>query len=311
MTTPDDFENAWFYSLFGALCIRTEGKAWEDLVSNAMLARHPGSFIQVDAAGRGDKGCDGYVDGLMLACYGATSPKDSYVRSKIKTDYAKAAAHWSNVMETWAFVHNNANGLPTMAAQTMASMRQAGHPHTIENWPPQVLWDRVFADLDRRKLCSLLGAPPSARPAGMTYIAECVKHLARTKLMTDINETLPVPTKKIEYNEFSPATVKILTETKNHTHHVRYYFQRASPGEQFQVSENLRMKYDGLRATSSNSDEVFHGLCDYLVDGAFGHEEMADIEQQRSAALLVVTHFFESCLIFETPEEIKLRAAAI
>ncbi|MGP5071338.1 ABC-three component system protein [Arthrobacter rhombi] len=309
--STSDFEQAWFYSWFNTLCIRTAGNAWEEMVSNAMAARHPGAFIQVDAAGRGDKGCDGYVDGLMLACYGATSPSDSYVENKIKNDYAKAAAHWSNVMKTWAFVHNNANGLPTMVAQTMASMRQGGHPHVIEHWPPQVLWENVYADLDRRKLSWLLGAPPSVRPAGMTYIAECVRSLSRTKLMVDLKETLPVPAKKIEYNKFGPEVVKILTETKNHTHHVRYYFQQSSPGEQYQVSEKMRMKYDGLQATSSSSDEVFHRLCNSLVEEAFAHEGMADVEQQRSAALLLVTHFFESCMIFETPEEVRLRAAAI
>jgi hypothetical protein len=309
MAVPSDFELAWFHGHFSVQCVRAEGRAWEDLVSNAMLARHGGSFIQVDAAGRGDKGCDGYVDGLMLACYGATSPRDAYVRSKIQSDYTKAAAHWSDVMTTWAFVHNNANGLPTMAAQAMASMRNAGHPHSIEHWPPQVLWDNVYADLDRAKLTRLLGAPAADRPAGMSYIAECVKLLSRSRLIADVDETLPVPRKKMEYNKFSSSTVKLITETKIHTHHVRYYFKHATPGEQYQVSENLRMRYDGLQATSASADEVFYRLCDSLAEEAFGAEWSDDIEQQRSAALLVVTHFFESCLVFETPDEVRVRAA--
>jgi hypothetical protein len=129
--------------------------------------------------------------------------------------------------------------------------------------------------------------------------------------MADMDETLPVPMKKMEYNKFSPSTVKLITEAKNHTHHVRYYFKHATPGEQYQVSENLRMRYDGIQATASSADEVFYGLCDSLAEEAFGEELSNDIEQQRSAALLVVTHFFESCLLFETPEEVRLRAAAV
>lgn len=311
MAAPSDFELAWFYGHFTVQCVRADGRAWEDLVSNAMQARHGGDFIQVDAAGRGDKGCDGYVNGLMLACYGATSPSDAYVRAKIEGDYSKAAAHWSDVMKTWAFVHNNANGLPAMAAQTMASMKTAGHPHLIEHWPPQVLWDNVYADLDRAKLSRLLGAPASDRPAGMSYIADCVRLLSRSRLIADVNETLPVPLKKMEYNKFSSSTVKLITETKKHTHHVRYYFKHATPGEHYQVSENLRMKYDGFKATSTSADEVFFRLCDSLAEEAFGDDLSDDIEQQRSAALLVVTHFFESCLLFETPDEVRSRAVTV
>ncbi|MDR6637424.1 ABC-three component system protein [Paenarthrobacter nitroguajacolicus] len=300
---PSDFEIAFFHSVFSIRCIRAVGNAWEEFVGEGMSAKYGADFLQVDASGRGDKGCDGYVNGLMLACYGATSPSESYVAQKITGDYAKAALHWGTEMETWAFVHNNANGLPTLAARKMMEMRRASLPHVIEHWPPQVLWDNVFAELERAKLVRILGIPPSDRPAEMSYIAQCVKALSRTRMIEDLDDVQPVPVGKLEYNNFEPSTVDLITEAKNHTHHVRYYFRQATPGEQFQVSENLRMRYDGLTARLESADEVFHHLCDDLIAEADFEESMVDQEQQRSAAILVVTHFFESCLLFEMPEE--------
>lgn len=307
---PSDAELTYFHSIFSVRCVRAEGRAWEDFVSEGMSAKHGPEYFQVDAAGRGDKGCDGYVNGLMLACYGATSPSEAYVTRKITNDYEKAALHWGDQMEKWAFVHNNANGLPTLAARKMMDMRRAALPHTIEHWPPQVLWDVVFAELERQKLVRMLGVPPSTRPADMSYIAQCVKALSRTRMVEDLEDVFPVPVGKLEYNEFEQSTIDVISDAKNHTHHVRYYFRQASPGEQFQVSENLRMRYDGHTATSASADEVFHRLCDDLVAEASFEDTLLDEEQQRSAAILVVTHFFESCLIFEMPEENR-RAAAI
>ena len=47
---------------------------WQRLVTDMMHVKHGPAFFQVDPAGRGDKGCDGWVEGLMLACYGGTTP---------------------------------------------------------------------------------------------------------------------------------------------------------------------------------------------------------------------------------------------
>ncbi|MEW2467132.1 ABC-three component system protein [Streptomyces sp. NPDC046994] len=299
-----DQDRAWFHSQFLALCVRKTSFDWQDFVTDLMHMKHGPEFVQIDPAGRGDKGCDGWVDGLMLACYGATSPSESYVTSKIKTDFENAERHWGSRMEKWAFVYNNARGLPTMAAAGIMDLRQAKKSSSvkIENWPPQVLWDYcVGDDVDRSKLAWILGAPPSEHPAGMSYIARCVESLARTRLVPDTDSPLEVPPGKIEHNNFGVEVADLLVAFKVHTGHVRYYFSLASPGEQAQVSENLRARYDGHRARLGSSDAVFHALCDDLVTEAFPGADYPDMSQQRSAAMMVVTHFFETCDIFEAP----------
>lgn len=296
---------AWLHSQFLALSIRKTSFEWQSFVTDLMHARHGGAFIQVDPAGRGDKGCDGWVDGLMLACYGAARPDQEYVTKKIESDFDNALKHWGNAMEKWAFVHNNANGLPVMAAQGVTQLR-AKHRNSsvsIEVWPPQVLWDHCTEGVAREKLVRILGAPPSGHPAGMSYVARCVESLARTRLMDGLDEVPPVPPGKIEYNEFGEEVEELLYRFQVHTGHVKYYFSKATPGEQAQVSENLRARYDAHKARYENSDAVFHALCDDLIREAFPGTDLDDAEQQRSAALMVVTHFFETCQIFERPEE--------
>ncbi|MYU14095.1 hypothetical protein GTZ78_26240 [Streptomyces sp. SID8361] len=299
-----DQDRAWFHSQFLALCVRKTGFDWQDFVTDLMHLKHGPDFVQIDPAGRGDKGCDGWVDGLMLACYGATSPTETYVTNKIRTDFENAESHWGTHMEKWAFVYNNAKGLPTMSAAGIMDLRQAkkDSPVKIENWPPQVLWDYCVSDyVDRSKLAWILGAPPSEHPAGMSYIARCVESLARTRLVADTDSPLEVPPGKIEHNNFGSEVTDLLVAFKVHTGHVRYYFSLASPGEQAQVSENLRARYDGHRARLDSSDAVFHALCDDLVTEAFPGADYPDTSQQRSAAMMVVTHFFETCDIFEAP----------
>lgn len=299
----------WFNSYFHALCIRKVEGEWQRFVTDIMHARHGGDFIQVDPSFAGDKGCDGYVDGLMLACYGASRPTSAGTKSKMTSDLAKAKAAWGAQMVRWAFVHNNANGLPLAAAEALVDIKKNEKSGLlIENWPPQVLWDEAVKQLSTDDLTILIGAPPSDRPAQMSYIADAVRHISRTRWIADTGEVLPVPITKIEFNEFSEATAELIRESQVHTHLVRYYFEHGTPGEQFQVSEHLRSRYDAIVASGASPDDIFHLLCDELVTEAHELDPTADREQRRSAAILVVTHFFESCLIFRMPDELDVPA---
>lgn len=154
MTVASDQDYAWFYSQFLSFCIRKLGNEWQQFVTDMMFARHGGNFIQVDPSFRGDRGCDGWVEKLMLACYGAARPESSGVAAKIRSDFKKACDHWGTNMERWAFVHNNAVGLPEMAAREVVELRVANENSlvNIEVWPPQILWDHCTEDVQREKL---------------------------------------------------------------------------------------------------------------------------------------------------------------
>lgn len=305
MREVTDHEWLWFRTIFDALCVTKHGVAWEDFVSRAMQSRHGTDFIQVDAAGRGDKGCDGYVDGLMLACYGARRPEARRVTRKIKTDFAKALEHWRDHMTRWAFVYNDADGLSDLAFAALLELKAEHSPAEIriENWPPPILWKETFRHLNRSDLVELLGTPPSDQPAGLSYIAECVRSLARVQKHRMADEVHPVPAGKIEHNHFGPAVTKLMIETLKDTGHVRYYLSQSSPGEQEFAAWNIRLRYDEHRATYESPDETFLSLHRDLVREAFNGSSLPHVEEQQSAALLVVTHFFETCQIFDQPPE--------
>ena len=167
-------------------------------------------------------------------------------------------------------------------------------------WPPQVLWDYCIDGAQREPLVKILGAPPSDDPAGMSYLARCVECLARTRLQEGLDPIPPVLYGKIEENKFGLEVDALIRRFQVQTGHVKYYFSKASPGEQAQVIEALHAKYDGFVAKLGNSDAVFHALCDDLIDQAFRYCDLLDMEQQRSAAITVVTHFFEICEIFKS-----------
>lgn len=303
--SPQD--QAWFHSFFQAMSANKSDNEWQAFVTDLMSARHGGSFFQVDATGRGDKGCDGWVSGLMLACYGAISVNQRRISNKISGDFGTACTYWKGQMERWAFVHNNKRGLAEAAHRTIIdlSMRESEHGVKVENWPPQILWDETCAHLARHQLVRIIGAPPSDHPAGLTYVGRCVEALARTPISAELGVVPPVPFGKITENGFSDDVARLLIAYQTYTERVRFYFSRAKPGEQAQVSENLKMRYDGLRARLVDSDAVFHALCEDLRVEAFGRipaDDLDEEEEQRSAALMVVTHFFEKCTVFEPAE---------
>lgn len=303
MTEVSDQERGWFYSQFLSFSIRKTGNDWQQFVTDFMHARHGGMFIQIDPSYSGDRGCDGWIEKLMLACYGASRPEAAGVSAKIRSDFKKALDYWGAEMERWAFVHNNAVGLPEMAARGVIELKSA-HQNSmvnIEVWPPQMLWDHCTEDIQREKLIRIIGAPPSDHPAGMSYLARCVESLARTRLREVARPVPSVPFGKIEANSFSPEVEALILQFSVHTDHVRYYFSKASPGEQAQVTETLRAKYDGFVAQLVSSDAVFHALCDDLIEDAFRGSDLLDLEEQRTAAITVVTHFFEICEIFKAP----------
>jgi hypothetical protein len=308
MTALSDQDLAWMYSQFLSFAVRKTGTEWQRFVTDLMHVRHGPAFFQVDPSGRGDKGCDGWVEGLMLACYGGTTPKQSKVTAKIQDDYAKAVAYWGSTMKQWAFVHNNANGLPEMVTKGFIELVTANPDSkvTMAPWPPQVLWDHCIDGAHREPLVKIIGAPPSDHPAGMSYLARCVECLARTRLQEGLDPIPPVLFGKIEENKFSSEVSALIHRFQVQTGHVKYYFAKAPPGEQAQVIETLRAKYDGYVAKLGDSDAVFHALCDDLIDEAFRYTDstdLLDMEQQRSAAITVVTHFFERCQIFKSATE--------
>ncbi len=305
MAVPSDMDLSWMYSQFLSFAIRKTGADWQRLVTDLMHVRHGGAFFQVDPAGRGDKGCDGWVQGLMLACYGGSTPSQSKLTAKILDDFSKAAAHWGSAMKQWAFVHNNANGLPEMAIKALIDLVIANPDSDVsmEPWPPQVLWDHCTYGVQREPLVKILGAPPSDHPIGMSYLARCVECLGRTRLQEGLDPVPPVLFGKIEENNFSDEVAALIRRFQVQTGHVRYYFSKASPGEQSQVIDALHAKYDGFVAKLDNSDAVFHALCDDLIFEAFRHTDLLDEEQQRGAAITVVTHFFEICEIFKSATE--------
>jgi hypothetical protein len=177
---------------------------------------------------------------------------------------------------------------------------------TMAPWPPQVLWDHCIDGAQREPLVKIIGAPPSDHPAGMSYLARCVECLARTRLQEGLDPIPPVLFGKIEENRFSSEVSALIRRFQVQTGHVRFYFSKAPPGEQAQVIEALHAKYDGLVAELNDSDAVFHALCDDLIDQAFRYTDstdLLDMEQQRSAAITVVTHFFERCQIFKSATE--------
>ena len=88
----------------------------------------------------------------------------------------------------------------------------------------------------------------------------------------------------------------------NYTVRVRQYFRRARPGEQAQAADHIQRRYEAIRARQIAPDLTFHALCEDLRQEAFGVAPPSDaeeMEEQRSAVLMVVTHYFEKCTIFE------------
>jgi hypothetical protein len=124
-------QNYWWGIALELKLRKCSGDAFQEFFSVVMAKVHGEDFVRVRPYGQlGDKGCDGYLgsSGRVFACYGALNAdggKVAYLISKMDSDFSKAAAALSTILNEWHMVHNLVDGLPVEAVLKLEELKKA------------------------------------------------------------------------------------------------------------------------------------------------------------------------------------------
>jgi hypothetical protein len=282
---------------------QSHGDAFQDFFSVVMGQLHGSDFVRVRAYGSlGDKGCDGYLQttGQLFQCYGALNGETKKVATltkKIKDDFATAKAKLGGVLKEWHMVLNLVDGVPVEAVETLEALKAANPSIKIGLIGKEGFEERVFG-LSTERIASLLG--PTATPVEVKTLDVAVLR----RLVDDLALSAVPPPNSVDLNL---VPVGKLTRNGLPTHwqmFVRsgwanapivasYFARHPDPMKGDQVAALFTQKYRSLKAQNLMPGSIMTALLEMVT----GQGPVAPQNQVAAQALL--THFFESCDIFE------------
>lgn len=274
----------------------TEFESWFiDLASHALGT----DFEPVAAHGRdGDFKCDGrrLSTKTIYQCYAPGQMDQAKTIAKIDADFRGAHKHWADWMLEWTFVHNRNEGLPPGVVQHLDQLR-AQHPDiAIAVWGPPLLETELFVRLDDYGRKSVFGPAPSAEGVDaltLTDIGPVIQALEREAPSPTADPIEPPSPQKLQRNALSAGVADLLRAGRRKEALVGRYFEgHPSPDLGEKVAVAFRRRYAELRQQEELSpDDIFAKLQQSAGGGG-------SVKRQ-TAALAVLSYYFERCDIFE------------
>ncbi len=285
------------------------GDAFQDFFSNVMGSLHGSDFVRVRAHGSlGDKGCDGYLQttGQLFQCYGALNGETNKVArltKKIKDDFETAKTKLGSLMKEWHMVLNLVDGVPVEAVEAIEALKVANPNIKIGLIGKEGFEERVFG-LSAEQIESLLGptaTPVDTKNLDVAALRKLVDDLALSPAPpSDSVDLNLVPVSKITYNGLPPQWQTFVRSGWANAPIVASYFDHhPDPLKGDQVAALLTKKYQSLKTQNLTPGTIMTTLFE-LVTG-----QGAVPPHNQVAAQALLTHFFESCDIFEREPEVR------
>ena len=289
---------ALYQARFRLACLEKKGAEFEswfvELASHALGA----DFEPVAAHGRdGDFKCDGrrLSTGTVYQCYAPHRMHQARTISKIDADFHGAGKQWPGWMREWTLVHNRKEGLPPKMIQHLDQLR-AQHPDiAIAVWGPPQLEAELFSKLDRAGWEAVFGFAPAVESMDelvLEDIVPVIEALEREAPSPTPDAIEPPSPQKLQRNELSDDVAILLQAGRIKEALVaRYFDMHPSPELGEKIAVAFRRRYAELRAAELAPDEIFAKL----QQNAGGD----GTPKRQTAALAVLSYYFERCDIFE------------
>lgn len=297
----DNVSRAFFDLKYDNRYSELKGNAFQDFFTTLMEKAYPGDFIRVRPWGRqGDRKNDGYLssDRRLFQVYAPNEMTSSEAIRKIDEDFIDALPYWGKYFDKWTFVHNSISGLGPEVTAKLLELKQKYPDITIEPWGREELRAKVFS-LDCDGLTSLLGHVPTQRDLMQVRFEQLIPILKRISCAVNpVGDIKPVPHDKLEKNALSGSVCNLLTAGMIKAPLVREYLDgHPNPNFGGHVEATFRQKYEELKAKYYSPDQIFTEFQVFVGGSQFA------LPEEQVATLAVLAYLFESCIIFERPEE--------
>lgn len=276
------------------------GSQYQDLFAEIMELRYPGDFQKIIPWGnQGDWKSDGYriSEKRIYQCYAPTRIKASDTKSKMTEDLDGAVDKWSDLLRNWTFVHNAVQGLPPEIF-THLEAQKAQYPSLgLDAQGPKDL-RRLLFELSVSDIHLVLGPIPTSYDfanLGFDDLNTVIRRLGAADPAIP-EEIRTVPPDKLEHNRFSDDVADFIRMGFKKAHLVQQYFEqyRQNPLLGDEVAQVLSTRYQSLKAMSLTPDDIFDRLLATITWSG-------QTRGEHVGSLAILSHFFESCDIFEEP----------
>lgn len=293
----------WYHFRHQQECFKS-GTAFEDYVSK-VLGRFHDDFVNPAPSGTlGDGGCDGLADSgtIFYACYGQRPGRSAEreLATKISSDFARGLTQWAS-FHTWKFVTNAPAGPESLKALTelqQAHDLASERPLTIRLVKSEDLWVQAVGTLAVDVLNELFPGAPGAENVELADLIPLLDALDTAGSTIESGaDVLPVPVSKMDFNSLAEASRLEFNAGRLLAPRIdRWYEESSDPGLYDIHGERFRSLYREARAVTADPAETLERL---YVSVAGANVRMDG--RRANAAFAVVSYFFDSCHIFETP----------
>ena len=293
----DEVQEAFYRLRFREAFLEKKGTEFQDWFVRLAGYAFGSDFEAVRPYGKqGDFKCDGrrLSTGTIFQCYGPYQHTAAQLEKKITDDFRGAHEHWDTWMNEWVLVHNDTRGLPPSSIRLIDDLRNE-HPHvTINMWIEPKLQE-LAAALTLSAQQALFGYAPSKTGVETLMLEDlkpAIDTLERMDAVPGEEPLTPPSVHKLARNALSEDAAGLLKLGRRKEAMVETWFSK-SPNVELgeRVAEAFRRRYAELKENDRPPDGIFTHLQQYAGMGG----EPA----RQSAALAVLSYFFERCDIFE------------
>ena len=293
----DEVQEAFYRLRFREAFLEKKGTEFQDWFVRLAGYAFGSDFEAVRPYGKhGDFKCDGrrLSTGTIFQCYAPYQQTATQLEKKIDDDFRGAREHWDTWMNEWVLVHNDTRGLPPSSIQLIDDLRNE-HPHvTIDVWIEPRLQE-LAAALTPSAQQALFGYAPSKTGVETLMLEDlkpAIDTLERMDAVPGEEPLTPPSVHKLARNALSEDAAGLLKLGRRKEAMVETWFSK-SPNVELgeRVAEAFRRRYAELKENDRPPDGIFTHLQQYAGMGG----EPA----RQSAALAVLSYFFERCDIFE------------
>ncbi len=285
------------------------GSQYQDLFAGIMELRYPGDFQKIVPWGnQGDWKSDGYrtSDKRIYQCYAPTKIEASETKRKITEDLDGAVEKWSHLLHNWTFVHNADKGLPPEIFHHLEGQKTK-HPGLGLNTQGPMDLRRLLFDLSAADIQLVLGPIPTNRDfadLGFEELNTVIRRLGAAEPAIP-EEIRTVPPDKLEHNRFSDDVADFVRMGFKKAHLVQQFFEQypQNPILGDEVAQVLSTQYQSLKAMGLTPDDIFDQLLAIVTWSGQTRGEYV-------GSLAILSHFFETCDVFDEPPRGAAYAAA-
>ncbi len=295
----------YLYELkFKNLLFELDGQSFEDFFVKILL-KFDSDFQAVKAYGNiGDRKNDGFnkTKGHYYQVYAPKSLINalSNAKKKLKDDFKGLFKFWDKSCEIkhFSFVINDKfEGVPEPIHKCLLELEKEHNKINFEIFNSEKI-QKVFFSLGKQDIISLVGFIPNQEDLyddiSMSALIDVINYLLKQPVETSFIGKAIAPDfkEKITFNNLNPNIDALLSTANLQVGNIETYFESNSNNRSI-LQKKFKKLYDNAKKKFKDENQIFFDILNKSIPD--------NNQAMLNATLVLMSYYFETCDIFETP----------